>query len=1770
MAHNCSYGASVVLCNEVGHWEYQQDDCACATDGIWAQAELNTVSEVICGNGGRLRRTCLTTGFWDEVQNFRCKCPAEGIWGETDAGTYARAGCGNGFIRRLCGDDGQWTDTYDRSACYCSPQSGWQLTLSGETAIKSCPVGEMTRTCDQWGTWGPIDSSKCMCEALDGFDVTPVKTRAEAPCFDADGVPDPVNKQYRYCGADGQWGEVDQMQCPVKWCPTVQSWYKVPVGSRPTTVTIGCMHGERSRVCNVNGVWGPVNIENCHCMYSTETQEDILLPPGSSYQLPCSVGERVFTCNSESGYFDPVDLSTCKCGADGQFATTPAGELASASCSSGTATRICSLDGEWEERDIRNCFCGADGVWRQTEPGSTVSVLCDVGFRLRECSDYGFWETAHQDTCKCSEDGREADFGTAVSEQCEEGSVHYVCGADGHFAEPDISSCFCPSRYEFGLVWNRIQAGQQSYSLTCMNGASVRRTCSAVNGHWEDLDATTCRCETMDVWSGVGVGEYATAPCINHSTGIRRRQCYGYQWGPIDDSECQEACVYNFGNGNVTYVAVGDTLQVSCYVNMDGAMTYECQRDETTGQSVLTLKESTCTRLACVNDANELVNVGESETSPCNAGFSGNKTRTCLSGALWSEFDLSGCKPLICTTTVVERVEFPHIQGPIVLENVTFPYTLANTTADVECPTGYHGALRLLCDIEGHWGTEVINDCVLNECPAEGEWPATKAYENYTLTCPSDYTGTWTRACQADGTWEELVVPATCIPIPPTVKTVPYPGMTHVSRAPSAALFSSLAIKAPYSDCTVDVVSTTDETERYELRVNVTKTSMIGRHRNGGVFADFALPESADIHDLSNYLGYGEYKMIFPSCWYALNNATIPETPLEVTFTTTPVPPSAPANVVLEYGSETFTVHFDAPLIVDAPYPVTAYYLAFQPPVLPEVRVDANTLSFGPFPYLPGHVTLLLRAENAYGLSSPDVEAPYDFNEVLMDAGDRVGIKSAAPILSLVSQEPQENSVSVTVMVSVPVALHPFVNYLDVTCNDEAVEGFSSLEAARFTTAAEAGSDLTVTCYFTLGGTSGLHASLTIPVIASETPYGAVSVTAKEEEASLLHLQWTQPDLFSTTPIRAYIVQCRLQDQTEFSTSHFVTALDAVVSVAEFVPGPVECRVAASASLSLPEQPNWGYVSVSEVHSIQASDLAVTVEPHAVDLTVRVTSPYCVAASAVVLLENREMASQKLNCEESVMTGIVAGLKPETAYTVVIKVPSLGVEEIIEVTTQALQNESLSVELVEDSITSSSAVLSVTTSSPDAVYCIASTQPISSEQLIQEAAAGLLDDLFVPASSEAYTTTHSVYLQDLMPHTRYAVTCLARYSLATMLHTSLFTTASTKSPLLVREVTTLTPAGRVPSFLFQFDGAIQLGSEASVWVNCGGMTKTYELEEMMIEGVNHSQLRIQLQDEALTLLPAGTLCSLGFTSLDAVQRLHGEDTRDLLSETPMPSGTDRARFEFTISQDAMSPVLTVLLAAELEEDKVLVATVSEEVVTLSPFTYQLECSRRGESTVQRSFDSTSHPLIVRMGSEARKGYTDMLIHTGFLPHLHECVIRFPAYALGDAVQNPIVCEGEDCSVSFVSRVSAPDQMKLELVSVTPVDGSESVAINVPIVLIFNRDVVATKPVVMRCMDCLTPSISLMPVCSGTRCLIENTVDWEADTTYYLTYDATTFRAAWETFFLAVPERFTSFTTAASACNMEFIAAEWDTSCSCINTGSHCQCNCGATAILKAF
>ena len=63
------------------------------------------------------------------------------------------------------------------------------------------------------------------------------------------------------------------------------------------------------------------------------------------------------------------------------------------------------------------------------------------------------------------------------------------------------------------------------------------------------------------------------------------------------------------------YVKVGDSLDVACYTNMDGSMTYQCVYNETTGQSKLELKESTCIRLACIGLNNKLVNVGDMELS---------------------------------------------------------------------------------------------------------------------------------------------------------------------------------------------------------------------------------------------------------------------------------------------------------------------------------------------------------------------------------------------------------------------------------------------------------------------------------------------------------------------------------------------------------------------------------------------------------------------------------------------------------------------------------------------------------------------------------------------------------------------------------------------------------------------------------------------------------------------------------------------------------------------------------------------------------------------------------------------------------------------------------------------------------------------------------------------------------------------------------------------------------------------------------------------------
>ena len=342
----------------------------------------------------------------------------------------------------------------------------------------------------------------------------------------------------------------------------------------------------------------------------------------------------------------------------------------------------------------------------------------------------------------------------------------------------------------------------------------------------------------------------------------------------------------------------------------------------------------------------------------------------------------------------------------------------------------------------------------------------------------------------------------------------------------------------------------------------------------------------------------------------------------------------------------------------------------------------------------------------------------------------------------------------------------------------------------------------------------------------------------------------------------------------------------------------------------------------------------------------------------------------------------------------------------------------MTMELREASVTGSSAVLDVATSVPDAVYCVAAKSLVAPEELVAEVSAGILEGQFTSMG-----TQHTVFLQDLEPRTHYYVSCVARHSLATTSQADLFTTASAVSPLRVRSIESVAPESRLPTFRFTFDGSVKLGSDPAIWVACGGMTQRFTLSEEAIEGAKHDQVRVSLRGEER--LPAGASCSLGFVSLEAVQRLHGEDASVLLDAKPMPDNSER--FEFTVSVDAMEPALTTLLVAELQEENVLLATVTEPLTSLEPFSYELRCSQRGEETVHRVFDSASTPLVMRSGFEARKGYVDVVVFTGLLPHLHDCELRLPA-TLGDAVQNPVACErdGADCVVSFVSRVASPD------------------------------------------------------------------------------------------------------------------------------------------------
>ena len=144
------------------------------------------------------------------------------------------------------------------------------------------------------------------------------------------------------------------------------------------------------------------------------------------------------------------------------------------------------------------------------------------------------------------------------------------------------------------------------------------------------------------------------------------------------------------------------------------------------------------------------------------------------------------------------------------------------------------------------------------------------------------------------------------------------------------------------------------------------------------------------------------------------------------------------------------------------------------------------------------------------------------------------------------------------------------------------------------------------------------------------------------------------------------------------------------------------------------------------------------------------------------------------------------------------------------------------------------------------------------------------------------------------------------------------------------------------------------------------------------------------------------------------------------------------------------------------------------------------------------------------------------------------------------------------------------EQSLELVSVFPEDGAQFVPVNTAVQFVFNRDVEVTKAISFRCLDCGVTIVSLTASCEQDTCVVENPNNWEAGHTYYIMFDATTFKAAWEDYYYIPSPRYPSFTTAETMCNMDYVTNGWDSNCDCINTGMHCQCNCGATAILKAF
>lgn len=768
----------------------------CAADGVWKETPDGATETILC-----------------ETLNAELYTPAFNPLASATVGLATRA-CGttsttvweavnvSNCVEKQCasGDDANgytWPATDVAAANVADVdatvdcQTYASSFASGASALRECKNVAGTPT------WQAVDLQRCKCTAVDPgtgytWPLTRFGSHAQADCgqYNPVAFKGDTNFATRECTTTG-FSTVDTSSCTETAtnvsCPAATGDYAQAQGYEGQTANVAC-----------NTVTSPTVI------YTASGQNAV---------TQCAAG-------AWSAVAD-MDTSACttlaQCLVDKPWPATDVATTATVFCNDvdvdykqdGTlATRACAKNGaaaEWDAVSVSSCVykgCTASSPWTAAAHGDVQTVLCTTinatayraGLTSRECSK-GVWGAVDETNCHAVDDlsciahgvfPASPDSATPVTVDCGTYDADlYASGANvsrtctkGIWGAVDVSACTdltCAASN--GLAASALGATSNTgtcatYSASTYKSGTFSATCVA--GTWADYDLSGCvyvDCAASSPWQLTASGATAQVACATFdathyasTTAMVDRACENGGWSTtIDESDC----LADLASGITHCAADGawpgtfsdeSPASVSCTL-MPNAVNYDSTASATRvcASGTWADPDYTACEVTCAADgvwgatkAHEADDAAECNTYDVTHYASGTEfaTRTCtVSG--WATPNEDACVTMAT--------------GKAKCTDSAFPHAFNGATSTLDCKTydaTYVAGTNAVktCGSDGVFSTADASACVLEECPANANWPLTNvgatASEPCTTILPATAaSGTATRACGTDKVW---------------------------------------------------------------------------------------------------------------------------------------------------------------------------------------------------------------------------------------------------------------------------------------------------------------------------------------------------------------------------------------------------------------------------------------------------------------------------------------------------------------------------------------------------------------------------------------------------------------------------------------------------------------------------------------------------------------------------------------------------------------------------------------------------------------------------------------------------------------------------------------------------------------------------------------------------------------------------------------------------------------------------------------------------------